>query len=198
LPAALEALGSGATLTGLNLRFNVEELSLFLIVPTGIGAFIGAIVANFVRGRFEKDHLISFGMVLDGLALFLVAFITQIVDFGVGLGLSAALALKAFVVTMAFISGFADPFIIVSAQTAIHTLVPNEDRGRVFGALYTIINAMGIVPVLIIGALTERGIAIQAIVIGLGLVILAAAVVGVVYYRRHHLGRESAQAVELQ
>ncbi len=173
------------------LRFNVEELSLFLIVPTGVGAFIGAIVANAVKGRFQKDHLISFGMALDGIALFLLAFITQIVDAGIGLGLSAAVALKTFVVAMAFLSGFADPFIIVSAQTAIHTLVPNEDRGRVFGALYTIINTMGIVPVLIIGALTERGIAIPTIVIGLGSIILAAAVIGVAYYQRHHLGRET-------
>ncbi|MBI4426059.1 MAG: MFS transporter [Candidatus Kerfeldbacteria bacterium] len=173
------------------LRFNVEELSLFLIVPTGIGAFVGAIVANAVRGKFQKDHLISFGMVLDGIALFFLAFITQIVDFGVGLGLSAAVALKTFVVMMAFLSGFADPFIIISAQTAIHELVPNEDRGRVFGVLYTVINTMSIVPVLIIGALTTRGIAIQAIVVGLGLVILAAAVIGVVYYRGHHLGREA-------
>lgn len=172
------------------LHFNVEQLSLFLILPTGIGALLGAVVANAVKRRFQKDHLITFGMMLDGLALLLIAFIEPIVGAGPAFGLTAALALKLFIVTMAVLSGFADPFIIVSAQTAIHELVPNEDRGRVFGSLYTIINAMALVPVLVIGALVSRGFSLTQMVFGLGVAILLATLGGAMFYRRHHLGRD--------
>ena len=90
---------------------------------------------------------------------------------------------------MAFISGFADPFIIIPAQTALHELTPDEDRGRVFGALYTVINFLGVIPVLVIGAVAES-VAMNTIIMILGAIILVAALDGMRFYHKHKLGTE--------
>ncbi len=58
-----------------------------------------------------------------------------------------------------------------------------------FGGLYTFSNIMGLLPVLVIGALSDF-VKINYIVIVLGAIILAVTVQGVFFFRRYSLGTE--------
>lgn len=163
------------------LGFSVSDLSFFLILPTGVGTVAGVLVANRLKRRRGKQTLITIGMLLDGIALLALAWWPTLhVFFPNAYG---------FIIVLAFLSGFADPFIIVPAQTTLHERAPAQDHGRVFGALYTVINAVGIVPVLVIGLLAST-VPLAAILTALALAILAMTVAGTLFYRRHPLGAE--------
>lgn len=170
------------------LGFTIEDLSLFLILPTGIGTIAGVLIANRLKRRVPKNRLITFGLALDSGALLALAAFPW---FQATLGnvLSAALAGKAIVILLSFLSGAADPFIIVPAQTALHERAPEEERGRVFGALYTIMNAIGIVPVLLIGYLSDF-VSLAVIFCILAGAIFFAMLMGIPHYRREPLGTE--------
>lgn len=172
-------------------HLTIEQISYFLILPTGVGAVAGVLVVNRFKHRIPKHRLINIGMVLDGLALFLIAIWpgAQTVLGAEALAIDPGTLMKLAVAVLAFVSGFADPFIIIPAQTALHELTPDEERGRVFGALYTVINVLGIIPVLAIGALAEV-VSMNTIVLVLGGVILIAALNGIRFYRHHRLSAE--------
>ncbi|MBU0708041.1 MFS transporter [Patescibacteria group bacterium] len=173
------------------LHLDVEGLSLYVILPTGIGTLCGVLLANKLKHRVNKGKLITTGMFLDGFALLALALWTHIYSLvqGLGFNVSVEAFIPILVIILAWISGFADPFILVSVQTTIHERTPAEDRGRVFGGLYTFSNIMGLIPVLVIGALTSI-ININMIVICLGIVILAVTAQGIFFFRRYSLGTE--------
>ncbi|MFH0852787.1 MAG: MFS transporter [bacterium] len=166
---------------------SIEEISYFIILPTGVGALIAAFIVNKLKHRIPKHKLINIGMIIDGAALFTLALWPGMQNL-VG-DQAIDISLRVFVVVLAFLSGFADPFIIIPAQTALHEMTPEEDRGRVFGALYTVINFLGIIPVLIIGAIAEY-VSMNSIILVLGGIILVAAFQGMHFYRSHKLGTE--------
>lgn len=171
-------------------KLSTEQISYFLILPTGLGALSGVLLVNRLKHKVAKHRLINIGMILDGLALFLIALwpgTERII--GTGAVVDVDTLLRIFIFVMAFMSGFADPFIIIPAQTALHELTPDEDRGRVFGALYTVINFLGVIPVLVIGVVAES-VAMNTIIMVLGAIILVAALDGMRFYHKHKLGTE--------
>jgi sugar phosphate permease len=168
-------------------HLSIEEISYYIILPTGVGALVAAFLVNKLKHKIAKHKLINIGMLIDGAALFTLALWPGVQTM-VGDG-AIDISLRVFVVILAFLSGFADPFIIIPAQTALHELTPEEERGRVFGALYTVINILGIVPVLIIGAIAEY-VSMNSIIMVLGGIILVAAFQGMRFYRNHKLGTE--------
>lgn len=173
------------------LHLNVEGLSLYVILPTGIGTLCGVLLANKLKHKINKGRLITTGMFLDGFALTALALWTGIFNLvrGLGFPITTEAFIPVLVIILAWISGFADPFILVPVQTTIHERTPAEDRGRVFGGLYTFSNVMGLIPVLVIGALSNI-VPIHTIVLVLGMIILAVTAQGIFFFRRYSLGTE--------
>lgn len=173
------------------LKFSVSEISTILILPTGLGTFVGALIANKFKHRVPKNKFINFGMFLDGILLGLFIFFQLFSSFLTSLipGVDPLTFTKIYIFTLAFFSGFADPFIIVPAQTSLQEKTPNENRGRVFGVLTFTMNIFGIVAVLIIGGLADL-LSLPVAVASLSIIILVVATWGVRFYRRHSLGVE--------
>ncbi len=173
------------------LHIGIDDISYFIILPIGLGALVGAIIANKLKHKVSKSILVSTGLFIDGITLFALAMWPNIQSllFNGSFHISEDLFLRIFIFILAFGSGFADPFIIISAQTALHERTPSQDRGRVFGGLFTIINSMGLLPILIIGMLTKI-VNFSAIIAGLGVIIILTALRGIFFYRRYSLGTE--------
>lgn len=131
-------------------RYSVDQLSYYIITPAGLGAFAGAGIANLLKHKVKKTTIITIGMVIAGLALMLF----PLHGFFDGL-LAGRGDLIAFIATLAFASGFGDVFIIIAAQTLIHESTTEETRGRVFGSLITLMNAIGLPLILIVGWLAS-------------------------------------------
>jgi MFS family permease len=82
-----------------------------------------------------------------------------------------------------FIAGFGLALVIIPARTVLQERPPAEVRGRVIAAQLALGNAAALVPLLLGGALADR-IGILPVMGLLGLVALAAGVVGLSYARR--------------
>jgi MFS family permease len=173
------------------LKFNLDAISTFLILPVGVGALVGVILANSIKHRVAKSRMITTGMLINGSALVIMAFWTagHTALTALGIHISPEAFAPIIVSILAFMSGFADPFIIVSAQTALQERTEATDRGRVFGGLFTFMNLAGLAPILIIGAITDI-VNLNVVVLILGLIILVAAIRGIFFYRRYGLGAE--------
>ncbi len=131
--------------------YSLDEISYFIITPAGVGAFLGALLANRLKLHVEKTKIIILGMLIAGVTLMLFPL-----SGAADLLLDGRTDLVTFVGTLAFLSGLGDVFIIIAAQTVIHEQTTAATRGRVFGALITIMNAVGLPLILLVGFLADR------------------------------------------
>jgi hypothetical protein len=173
------------------LGFRVRDITLVFIVPTAVGTLLGVALANHLKKKIPKHRLVNFGITLDALALMLAVAIVpltrwlpDVIPFFSPDGVRLAL-----VILLAGASGFADPFILVSAQTVLQERTPNEEQGRVFGLQNTVQNLFAFIPVVAIGVLSGV-VAVPVVIAGLGVIVGITAITGAIYFHRHQLAAE--------
>lgn len=158
-------------------HFSVADMSYYLVLPVGIGAFAGAILINQVKKVFAKRKIINWSLIIDGLVLLAIPFYYLALNFG-------PIFLKVGTCLLGFTSGLVDVFIIVTAQTLIHETTADESRGRIFGNLMGFVNLVNIPVVLLVGFLASfyRVTTIIGIV---GLVVTLFGLICRYYYKRN-------------
>lgn len=133
--------------------FNTQQMSLFLILPAGIGAALGALVGNVAKRRWKKSTLIVTGIMGAGISLCLLPLMKHIGNQGIAV--IHDMPRLWFIMMMVFLTGLADVLIIVAAQTTFHEETPGHTRGRVFGSLITMMNLIGLPMILIVSKAGE-------------------------------------------
>ncbi|MBI4092803.1 MAG: MFS transporter [Candidatus Kerfeldbacteria bacterium] len=151
------------------LDFTVQQISLYLILPAGIGAALGAVVGNILKRRWQKGTLIASGVLGAGLTLCLLPLVTHIGDPNLAV-VNDTLQLW-YTMALVFLTGFADVLIIVAAQTTFHEETPNHTRGRVFGSLITLMNLVGLPMILLVSKAAEW-FPILNVILALGLMMV--------------------------
>ncbi|MFA6588312.1 MAG: MFS transporter [Patescibacteria group bacterium] len=170
------------------LGFRVRDITLVFIIPTAVGTLLGVFLANKLKHRIPLHRLVTFGITLDALALLLAIAIVPLAHWLPDLipAFSPNGVRLALVILLAGASGFADPFILVSAQTVLQDRTPNHEQGRVFGLQNTVQNLFAFVPVIGIGALSGI-IAVPAVITSLGAIVGITAIAGAVFFHKHQL-----------
>lgn len=125
------------------LRSSTEHLGL-LVMFLGIGLFLGSIVYGKFGSKFSKRKVINFGLLTAGLI---------IVIFAVSLKF-APVFLIAGILSIAL--GIFSAPIIVSSNTLLHEVMPNEMRGRIFSSLEIIMHAGFILFMLLASLAAEK------------------------------------------
>lgn len=157
-----------------SLSFDVQQISLYLITPAGVGAAIGALLGNMLKHRVSKPTLVITGIVSAGLTLCLFPLVQHVGN--PNLAVIHDLPQLWFVIGLVFLTGLADVLIIVASQTTFHEATPNHTRGRVFGSLITLMNLVGLPMILLVTWLSGKFpipnvmLALGSVMIGLGLV----------------------------
>lgn len=151
------------------LGFNVQQISLYLITPAGVGAAIGALTGNVLKRRFKKQTLVLSGILFAGLTLCLLPALTYIGTPGATVIHDQAKLW--YTMLLVFLTGFADVLIIVAAQTTFHEETPGHTRGRVFGTLITLMNLVGLPMILLVSYLAEH-LSIMSVVFSLGIAMI--------------------------
>ncbi len=160
----------------------------FILVPGGIGLILGvATVGRFATER-NRALIINYSMVVAAVCLLILVSIYDLLKLGahlIGQPNPPVLIAQVIIGSMAFILGIANSFISVPAQTILQERAPETIRARVFAAFYTVSNIILLVPLVIAGALADL-IGVVPTVVGIGVLVLLIAGLGLRYQQRHH------------
>ena len=136
------------------LRSSTEHLGL-LVMFLGIGLFLGAVIYGKFGSKFSKRKVINFGLLTAGLTIVIFAVCLKLIPSFLLAGiLSIALGI------------FSAP-IIVSSNTLLHEVMPNEMRGRIFSSLEIIMHA-GFILFMLFASLTAERIGRDWVLIVIG------------------------------
>ncbi|HLB26732.1 MAG TPA: MFS transporter [Dehalococcoidia bacterium] len=153
------------------------DSAAFIFAPTGIGALVGL---RFIPwfSRWGKNRVVIIGLVGVAVSLVLLATVRGLVEImettpgplnpGRFLGLSL---LQSLTMLFAAPMGFSYALLNSPAQTVLHERAPPEMRGRIFATQVVSANFVSLLPLLVVGAITDLT-GVTAVLIGIAAFLL--------------------------
>ncbi|HMA34666.1 MAG TPA: MFS transporter [Chloroflexia bacterium] len=161
----------------------------FILVPGGIGLVAGVVLVGRFATERNRTVLINYGLLAAGIGLLLLALTYNTVHFVAGLigsvpGPTTVSISQVIIGGLALFLGIFNSFISVPAQTVLQERAPEDIRARVFGAFYTVCNALLILPLVVAGAMADF-IGVLPTMVIIAVLVLVVAGVGLAYQRAH-------------
>lgn len=141
-----------------------DQDTYFVLVPATLGLIAAAALLS-LRPDLSRRRLLLVAVVTAGAAVAVMGFL-QLLN-GAGLtGLDTPLA-----VALAVIFGAALGAVLIPAFTLLQERTTPESRGRIFGGIFTVINAAVAVPLLLAGVFADL-FGVAQVVAGLGVTLI--------------------------
>ncbi len=137
-----------------------------LIMLFGAGLFCGALVYGKVGERFSKVKAIFISLILGG--IFLIQFVILV-------GVFESFFMAA---TISFFFGAAVSPILISSNTIVHELIPEEAHGRVFSSLEAVVHLAYLV-FMLLSAVVAEFVSSFSILLIVGSVFILSGVLGI-------------------
>lgn len=156
------------------LNITVNAFPLIFITPAVIGMGVGTYILTNYFHKHSKQKSATVGLFLSSVAVFLLPFASRFVSypyiksFNTFLPHLLQLNILHFMVILAFILGFSNALIFVPSNTIIQEETSDEVRGKIYGALNTVVSLVSLLPVAIVGSLAD--------VVGVGTVLTVVAI----------------------
>jgi MFS family permease len=170
-----------------------------IVLPLGFGIVMGILLLNAYGKYLPRRRVIEGALITLGAMLLLLSIAGQLSQFlqraeaaSDLIDLSAVTSLLGIVVVIAFIAGIAYGGVAIPSQTQLQEDLPEDVRGRVFGVLNMLVSVSSFLPIIAVGPISDL-IGTTAVMIVLGISILAAGIVSVV--RRGPLRASEHEAV---
>lgn len=145
------------------LKIPLDLSGIFIVVPSGIGAAIGAVtVPKLLRKGVRKLSLIQKALSLASANIILLAFFVPTFSIVYRLIFAAVIFV---ILGISFVS------IAVPAQTFLQEKTSQDMRGRVFGNFWFLVTVATIIPILASGAISEL-LGIRTLLTGLVILIV--------------------------
>jgi MFS family permease len=166
--------------------------AVFVFAPTGIGAIVGLRLLPWFNARMRKPFIVVVGLFGVVASLVLLGSVEPIARALEGTGPGDLFSreqpfgvsvLTAVTMVFAFPLGVTYALVNAPAQTIIHERAPRQMRGRFFGTQIAMANLTSLVPLLLLGAVTDL-IGVAAVLYLLAPCIATVAVLGLVLARR--------------
>jgi len=153
------------------------DSAAFIFAPTGVGALVGL---RFIPwfSRWGKNRVVVIGLVGVAISLALLATVRGLVEImettpgplnpGNLLGLSL---LQSLTMMFAAPMGFSYALLNAPAQTVLHERAPPEMRGRIFATQVVSANFVSLLPLLVVGAVTDFA-GVTAVLLGISVFLL--------------------------
>jgi MFS family permease len=143
------------------LRISAEDISLVIFAPAALGTLLSALVIGSKFAHANKEKVISFGIFLSSIILFLFGVIDQQKYFNLvylSLGIT-------------FLAGVANSCIFVPAQTIVQTNISHKSLSKVYGLLFVVVGIFAFVPIILAGVFADV-LGVRSVLIGMGILLL--------------------------
>jgi predicted MFS family arabinose efflux permease len=137
------------------LKAPLQDASHFLVLPAGIGMVFGVVLVNRIAKWVNNLGVISSGLVISGAGLIVLGMVGLLYRTFHGNALATIDQVGVLTALIVFVLGIVIAVISVTAQTILQENTTDHVRGKIFGALYTLINAAATLPVLLVGLLAD-------------------------------------------
>ena len=155
----------------------IEEFPLRFIAPAAFGVLVGAVILIHFLSHVKKEKIITLGILLSGVSMLILPFGSEIatrniIQFFNQLlpGVFDITALH-IVMSIAFLLGFANALVFVPANTILQENTTDELRGKVYGVLNTVVGIFSLLPIILVGSLSDL-VGVTAVIVGLGVFLL--------------------------
>ena len=162
------------------LHLRPTDVYLFLL-PAVVGMLAAASYLGQWGRHYSRGRLLIGGLLSGGLTLILIAAVPMLLRH------FAPQLLLAFPAVFGFIGGVAFGVLFIPAFTVLQERTEAELRGRIFGAMFTVVNAAVALPILLAGGLADL-LGVTRVILGMGLLLIGAGLVSIVSGRRSPLG----------
>ncbi len=130
------------------LSIHLDKAGVFVVVPAGIGAAIGAFLIPYIlkKRKIRKKLVIQYSLFGVSFSLFLVSFLfTFLSEFW----------LLFFSFLLIIVLGLSFVGVLIPTQTFLQSVVPGGLRGRIFGNFWFLVTVTTIFPVIFSGTISE-------------------------------------------
>jgi MFS family permease len=161
------------------LRLRPTDVYLFL-APAVLGMLATAFYLGQYGRHYRRGRLLIGALFSGGVTLILIAVVPML------LRRFAPTLLLAFPAVFGFIGGIAFGALFIPAFTVLQEKTEAELRGRIFGAMFTVVNAAVALPILLAGGLADL-FGVSRVILGMGLLLIASGVISAAIGRRSPL-----------
>ena len=178
------------------LQIKATDASQVIIIPLGLGMILGGFLIGKTGYKFARRAIVSRAIFVAGLLFFIVGIAPLIspvikyfpkvhrpLPFFYQPPLSSVLIFGSFLLGVAMVS------IVIPSQTILQENTPEQDRGKVFSVLGTMMAGMSLLPVLLAGILADL-FGPTSIFIGMGGIIVLIGLFAIkpdFYFAENHL-----------
>jgi len=170
------------------LRIRVEDFPFFFVTPAIVGMAFAAVILGSFFHNVSKVKITKIGLVLLGFSIMLLPYGARvesgIIAQTVNAYLPHFLKINVFhiMIFLAFIMGIANALVFVPANTILQEETTDEFRGKVYGALSTLVGLFSLLPIILVGSLADL-IGIKGVLTGIGVVVLGIAGSRIIFFR---------------
>src|ERR1035437_1400097 len=159
------------------LKIRVEDFPFLFVTPAVIGMALGAVILGSFFHNASKEKITKIGLVLLGFSILLLPYGSRVesraIVHAINMYLPYFLKVNVFhiMIVLAFIMGVANALVFVPANTILQEETSDEFRGKVYGALSTLVGLFSLLPIIVVGSLADL-VGIKGVLRGIGIVVL--------------------------
>ena len=162
------------------LHLQSTDVYLFL-APAVIGMLGAAFFLGQYGQHYRRSRLLIGGLLSAGVTLMLMAVVPYLL-----VQLNATWLMVGFPVVFGFVGGLEFGMLFIPAFTVLQEKTEAELRGRIFGAMFTVVNAAVAIPILVAGGLADL-FGVTRVIFGMGTLLVASGLISALAGRRSPL-----------
>lgn len=167
------------------LRISIKEFPIMFVAPAAIGMLLGAIILVHYFHNYSKEKIMTIGLFFASFAMLMLPFGSRVVTRDFVQTINAylphffSITVYHIMVVLAFILGLANALVFVPSSTILQEKTSDESRGKIYGFLNTIVGIFSLVPILLVGGLSDL-IGVGKVIVGIGICLAILAISRVV------------------
>ena len=162
----------------------VEQFPIIFVTPAALGMVIGAVILVNIFHNHPKEKLITTGIFLSGIAMLLLPFGSKVTsrdivhDINLYLPHAFTITIYHIMIVLAFLLGIANSLVFVPANTRLQEHTSEEFRGKIYGFLNTFIGLLSLIPIIIVGGLSDL-LGVGTVITGIGICLILLGVINI-------------------